>query len=412
MASVLPSIESAAGKLHEERADFSLLDSRRPEWRDWKWQQRNAVTAVEDLKRIFPGLSATSLRDIQENLNQRRICLTPYVLSLMQCEEGTRRPRAEDPVWRQLVPEWSTGASASAIEYDGKTENWELHDEMKTPICQHKYPNRVILRVANVCHAYCQFCYEALRTLEKNSEKESFRQRYWDETLDYIRQTESVEEVILSGGEPFMLSDEKLDSLLQSLREIDRPLALRIHTRALTFNPFRITDDLLAALARSRVRAVGIHVTCLPELSADFRAAAARLQTAVPIVFANMPLLRGINDSIDTMRELCMNLYQNGVIPHYLYHFMPFSPGSAIYRTSVRSGIEIVKGMKRNITNLAVPEFVLPHQSGKYSPPLMLDGSDYPRWAEGSRGGPVVQYRNWQGDVVEYSDLHSDRANS
>src|SRR6201999_245868 len=98
--------------------------------------------------------------NIERNLKERRIGLTPYVLSLMQCDPAMRRPQADDVLWRQLVPEWAE--QASAIEYNGETENWELQDEMKTPICQHKYPNRVILRVANVCHSYCQFCYEAL----------------------------------------------------------------------------------------------------------------------------------------------------------------------------------------------------------------------------------------------------------
>ncbi len=387
-----------------------LLDAGRPEWRDWKWQQRSAVTTTAALARIYPGIDAAALSDIDRNLNQRRMSLTPYVLSLVTCRPDAGRPCDDDPIWRQLVPEWG-GAEALPIDYNGKTENWELHEEMKTPICQHKYPNRVILRVANVCHSYCQFCYEALRTLERNSEKESMRQQHWDETLDYIRRTENIEEVILSGGEPFMLADEKLDSLLRSLRAIPRPLALRIHSRALTFNPFRIQDELLEVLSRNRVRAVGLHVTCRAEITDEFAAAVAKLQAAVPIVFANIPLLLGINDEFDKMHELCMTLYMNGVVPHYLYHFMPFSPGSSIYRTSVRRGIELVKAMKRTISNIAVPEFVLPHQSGKYSPPLMLEMGDLPQWGQSAGGEPVVRYRNWRGTVVEYSDVHNERAN-
>lgn len=406
MSSALAATGWAGAQSDKHCTQCPLIDPLRPEWRDWKWQQRNAITSVADLVQIYPGLTGSSLQDIQRNLNHRRICLTPYVFSLMSCDGEESRPRTDDPVWRQLVPEWSS-AETSAIEYNGKTENWELQEEMKTPICQHKYPNRVILRVANVCHSYCQFCYEALRTLEKHSEKENMRQRYWDDTLDYIRRTESVEEVILSGGEPLMLSDDKLDSLLQSLREIDRPIALRIHTRALTFNPFRIGDGLLEVLARNRVRAVGIHVTCLAELSDEFGAAAARLQSAVPILFANIPLLRTINDDVETMHPLCMRLYHNGIIPHYLYHFMPFSPGSSTYRTSVRRGIEIVKAMKRHMTNLAVPEFVLPHHSGKYSPPLILNDDEALQWTESADGAPVVRYKNWCGKLVEYSDLHT-----
>jgi len=234
-------------------------------------------------------------------------------------------PVDDDPIWRQVAPCWETEGEI-AYGYNGQTENWELPSEMITPIAQHKYDNRVIIRVANVCHAYCQFCFEALRTLERHSSKESLQQEYWEKTLDYLRENNEVEEVILSGGEPLIHEDEKIDRLLFDLRNLGRELIIRVHTRALTFNPFRVTDVLVKLLRRWRVSAVGIHVTHPNEITPDFRAAVERLREGIPIMFANIPLLRNVNDTVETMRCLCMTLYSIGVIPHYLYHFMPFSP--------------------------------------------------------------------------------------
>jgi lysine 2,3-aminomutase len=372
-------------------------------WSDWKWQQRNAVRSVGQLLRVFPGLPAGTLDRIDRNLAGRRMQLTPYSLTLVKRTAAGDAPAANDPIWHQLVPAWSPGED-DVCGYDGETENWELPHEMVTPIAQHKYPNRVIIRLSNVCHAYCQFCYEALRTLEKDSSKANFDASHWRATLDYTRDNDGVEEIILSGGEPLHHSDAHLDAVLADLRGVGREIAVRIHTRALTFNPFRITADLTESFRRHRLNSIGLHVSHPNEITDDFVAAVAKLRESVPILFANIPLLNGVNADIETMYKLCMRLYMVGVIPHYLYHFMPHSPGSAAYRTSVQTGVDIVRYLKRRITNLAVPEFVLPHKSGKHTMPLLAHGENLPQWTVGAQGLQVVRYTNWEGETVEYPD--------
>lgn len=372
-------------------------------WTDWKWQQRNSIRSVEQLLEAFPGLDTSEVNRVRGNLAHRRFQITPYAASLVhRTAEGTKA-EPEDPLWRQFVPEWCEDDS-SDYAYDGHTENWEMPGEMVTPIAQHKYDNRVIVRLANVCLAYCQFCYEALRTLEKDSFKLSFQQDHWDETIKYLRRTPTVEEVILSGGEPLMHQDEQIDRVLFDLNALGRPIVKRIHTRALTFNPFRITDDLLNILSERKVTAVGLHVSHPNEITPVFLSAVERLQSRVPILFANMPLLRGVNDSAEVMHELGMRLYASGVIPHYLYHFMPHSPGNVEFRTSVQSGIDIIRSLKRHVSNLAVPEFVLPHHSGKFSPPLLGESEPPLVRTVDAKGNPVVRYRNWRGQVVDYPD--------
>ncbi|WP_052469363.1 KamA family radical SAM protein [Pseudomonas massiliensis] len=369
-----------------------------PCWTDWRWQQQHCVATLEELVQAFPGLAARGRLDgLREIFDRRRVSLTPYAVSLIQVD-GDQTPLEHDPMWLQLIPE---GSAAGPLEYDGHTENWEQPGEMVTSICQHKYDNRVIVRLSNVCHAYCQFCYEALRTLERRSRKAVLRKDAWQATLDYLAGHPEVEEVILSGGEPLMLADARLDALLSSLRRTRPDIIIRLHTRALSFNPFRITPALVSCLARHQVMAVGLHVVHPRELTPAFLESVRALQQAVPLIFANIPLLAGINGDLATLRELCMGLYRHGVTPHYLYQFMPFSPGHSRYATRVSQGVTLLRQLKRHVSNLAVPEFVIPHVTGKHTLSLEL-GSQATRLTVDDQGHETVDFINWRGESCTF----------
>lgn len=365
-----------------------------PCWADWKWQQRHSVTTLEELVKAFPGLAGSPRLDtLRAAFNSRRVSLTPYSLRLVETD-AHQVPLENDPIWLQTMPEFST---QGPLDYDGKTENWEQAHEMVTDICQHKYDNRVIIRASNVCHAYCQFCYEALRTLERHSAKPALKAPAWQATLDYLAATPSVEEAILSGGEPLMLSDARLDTLLGSLRAARPDIIVRVHTRALTFNPFRVNEALLQSFARHGVVAVGLHVAHPRELTPAFFSATRSLQRAVPLLFANIPFLGGINDNLDTLRALCMGLYRAGITPHYLYQFMPFSPGHGRYAAPARQAIELLRQLKRHISNLAVPELVIAHLTGKHTLPLEL-GGPATRIETTADGVETIHFTNWRGE--------------
>ncbi|MEU6594168.1 4Fe-4S cluster-binding domain-containing protein [Streptomyces sp. NPDC046881] len=381
-------------------------DAARQAWTDWKWQQRNAVRTSRQLKSHFPNCEQRMLDIIDRHNRTKRFQATPYFLSLVETDPHTGNPLADDPLWKQVVPidTDETGDGEDPYTYDGKTENWELPSEMVTPIAQHKYDNRVIVRYANVCHAYCQFCYEALRTLDRDSTKVSFDRGHWQATLDFLRANPQVEEMILSGGEPLMHSNDQIDQVLTEARAARPDLIVRLHTRSLTFNPYRIDSGLVSVLARHDVTAVGLHITHPRELSPDFDDAIRRLHGAVPILFANVPLLGGVNDDTATMRELCMGLYRRGVHAGYLYHFMPHSPEASAFRVPVSRGVEIVRALKRHISNPAVPEYVLPHATGKYTVPLIDSPDAYPRHAVDANGVRVLRAVNWQQEPIEYPD--------
>ena len=370
----------------------------------WRWQQQNAITSIEKVLAVFPGLSEAISNIITEHLKSRRLRITPHILKQIRRTEDNSAPLLDDPIWRQLIPFWNTEGE-TAYSYDGHTENWEMPHEMVTSIGQHKYDNRIIVRLSNVCHGYCQFCYESLRTLEKKSDKLPLQPKHWEDTVAYVRNNPAIEEVVLSGGEPLMHSDDMLEQVLADLRGLPRWIAIRIHSRALTFNPFRITDSLIEILKRYNLNSFGVHVAHPQEITPEFREAAKRLQTATPIMFANIPLLRGINDDTKTMHDLCMNLYGLGIIPHYLYHFMPHSPGSQEFRTSVKKGVDIIASLKRRISNLAVPEFVLPHHTGKHTVPLLRENEEPFSYGVDDRGNAFVRYTNWEGNLIEYPDI-------
>lgn len=379
--------------------DRSLLDDTQPRWNDWRWQQQNTFRDEESLRVACGGWEDSISQHITQNLLGRKIQITPYYLRLIL---NAKHPGdiTSNPLWRQVVPFWKEETISG---YDGESENWELQHEMKTPICQHKYDNRVILRMVNACNSYCQFCFEALRTLKVDSNKANAGRSSFHDSLEYIKNTPSIEEVILSGGDPMMLTDKKLEESLAAIRGVRDDVLIRLHTRALTFNPYRITDALISMLEKYQVNAFGAHICHPYELSSDFRAAIKRIQQVVPIVFANMPLLKGINDNEKTLHKLFIELYRMGVKPYYLYHFMPFSPGSSVYKTSIRDAIAIMSRLKRRVSNIAMPEYVLPHAKGKFTVPLLNNQETVPYFEEVGENR-YYRFVNWEGKLCSWQD--------
>ncbi|PJI92907.1 L-lysine 2,3-aminomutase [Yoonia maricola] len=368
-------------------------------WDDWRWQQRNAVRDLDALICAFPHAEEGNLR---RNMVGQRVQVTPYVLALARSAANTHSELL-NPITAQILPD---AAPERETGFDAHTENWEQSAEMVTPICQHKYDNRVIIRASNTCNAYCQFCFEALRTLsrEPESRKAALQRSYWSDTLAYIASKPEIEEVILSGGDPLMLSDAKLASMLHDLRYLRADLIIRVHSRALSFNPYRVTDALLSALRDAKVAAFGVHVCHPAELSTPFWEAIGKLRQHVPLLFANIPLLGQVNDRDDTLGTLCMSLYRGGVLPYYLYHFMPFSPGSARFGVPIARGQALMRKLKRRRSNLAVPEYVLPHVTGKYTLPLDAPDAPAPAMSTDTAGRAVFRFTNWKGDRCTWID--------
>lgn len=393
MSLQFPSDVSALAQAREDLPWFdpSTDDS---SWHDWKWQLRAAIRTPEQLFAVFPALSETELIEITRNSLTRRMMITPYALTLVQ-RDNRKRPRHDDPLWRQFVASWVE--PLDTIE-TSQAVGWEHPLDMISPNVQRKYPNRVLVRTTNSCLGYCQFCVLSVRTLDRQSGSQRLDEDEWQATISFIEGTPDIEEVILSGGDPLLLSDELLRKRLRSLRALDRPLIIRINTRALTHNPFRITARLLEIFAECDVNALSIHVTHPNELTAEFRAAVSLLRRVVPVMVSHIPLLRGVNNDAQTMRRLCMELYREGIVGGYLFHFSPNTPGATVFGTSIAEGIDIMRALRRFISSPAVPDFVLLHPEGKLNVPIddefVILGDDIK--------GASARFTNWRGDSVEY----------
>lgn len=371
------------------------------QWVDWHWQQTHAVRDTESLARVFPGLDSTIRARIDANSRRVRFQLTPYMLSLIR-QESAGTPDLRDPVWKLYVPTYDPPDEHEPVA-SLLADNWELPEDMINPILQHKYDNRVNFRIQNRCLAYCAYCFEAKRVLDRDSKVRGFRDDLFLASLDYIRRNEGVREVVISGGEPLTLSNERLDAVLSAIRSIPQVLSVRIQTRAFTQNPFRVDEQFVQLLLKHDVTAIGVHVTHPAELSTEFQRALERLSRAGSrtLLLAQIPLLKNVNDSEQLLEQLFMELYAMKVKPYYLLHAMPETLGEDRFRTSVLRGVDIMTRLKRRISNPALPEYVIVHAKGKHTVPLEPQGTPEFQYLPDGR----VRFRNWRGEWCEYRDV-------
>lgn len=383
------------------------------EWKDWKWQQRNSIHSANQIKRFFPNFPEEELTQIGKYDKQRKWGITPYTLSLMKMDDKGD-PLPSDPIVKQTFPIRGFRLDFSEDSYDGSTEsNWELPRDMVTPIMQHKYTNKVIIRTQNSCLGYCGFCFEVARVEDKTTTKKSVNETIWNQSMRYIEEHQEIAEVILSGGDPLLLDNNSLDGRLSDIRSIPHVKAIRVHTRALTFNPFRIDDGLVGLFKRYRVNALGIHICHPNELTEEMKEAVNRFDNlgyGSIIKLGQTPLLNGINNDAEILKELFMRMYTEFHIkPYYLFHSIPWSPSANDYRTSVKEGVILMKALKRHIPNVAMPEYVIVHHEGKQTVPLEEDETSRFQYAQNERGKPIVRFKNWRGNLETYLDSPKER---
>jgi lysine 2,3-aminomutase len=370
------------------------------DWFNWKWQEKFAIKSTKQLIEIFPNLDNDLKKKICLNEEVLKIKLTPYLISLMKIDEK-RNPILHDPIWSQFVPCFDVKSGAISTF----NENWELEDEMITPILQHKYYNRVNVRIQNSCHSYCTYCFEAKRVLDKHTNKRPFNIKDLDIICEYICENNHIEEIVISGGEPLMLDNKILEKALLKFRNIKQIKTIRIQTRVLTHNPFRLDDMLIKLLIKYDVTALTFHITHPNEISMETEKIIKRFAQlgCDTILLAHIPLLKSINDDSFVLKELFMKLFSLKIKPYYLLHSMPDTLGADKFRTSVRKGVEILRTLKRYYSNPAIPEYIIVHKSGKHTVPNELDGTSEFQYNEG-----FIRFKNWKGEWCSYNDSGSD----
>jgi lysine 2,3-aminomutase len=379
---------------------------------DWKWQQRNAIRNLDAAKAHYPNVSDKTWQKLfPDSTDTLKFQVTPYMLSQIPSDISDE-DFLQNPWVQQFFPKGELYTSGHDA-YDG-TDNWEQSEEFPTSNLHHKYTNRVLVRFRN-CLAYCNFCFEALGILEKKpADNKLFHWSDWKKSLEYIATHPDVEEVILSGGEPLLLSDKKLDRVFSDISQVvdeqGKPKIKfkRIHTRVLSHNPYRITTELTSMLEKYGVNEIAFDVAHPEELTTEFEDAVGtiREQTGrhAPLMVLHTPFIRGVNDDTDVLWELFSKAYSMNVKPYYLIHSMPHTPYADKQRISVRDGIKLIQPLWRNKSHIALPEYIIVHYDGKRTVPLELGGTPEFQYVEDKSGNPFVHFKNWKGKWADYPD--------
>ena len=357
-------------------------DVARETWNDWRWQMRHAVRSLSELEAAL-SLTEAERAGCRETADLFRLGISPYYLSLID------RDHPFCPIRMQAIP----------VQSEARVRPGELVDplgEDKTrpvPAIVHRYPDRVLLLALDSCSTYCRHC--TRRRITKGGEADLGRAELF-RGIEYIRQHEEVRDVLISGGDPFLLSEARLEELLAPLRAIPHVEMLRIGTRVPVCLPMRVTPALAQLLRRYAPLFVVTHFNHPKEVTPEARAACELLvDTGVPVENQAV-LLRRVNSEARIIKELSHALLKSRVRPYYL-HQMDVAEGCEHLRTPLRKGVEILEALRGHTSGLAVPHFAvdLPGGGGK----VTLQ----PQYVVEHRGTETV-FRNFQGQTYRYPE--------
>lgn len=359
------------------------------DWNDWRWHMKNRVTSVEQLERHLPTLSpAERAGAILAGQSKLALGITPHFFSLIDPND----PHC--PIRWQVVPRLDETHRAP----------WELSDpcgedeHSPVPGLVHRYPDRVLFLVTDRCASYCRYCTRS--RLVSNASGYDFHPEF-ERQIAYIASNPSIRDVLLSGGDPLLLSDDKLAELLGRLRTIPHVEFVRIGSRVPIFLPQRITPALCETLRRFHPLFLSIHANHPRELTTEVRDALGRLADAGIPLGNQSVLLRHVNDSPAVMRALVHKLLLCRVRPYYLYQ-CDLIAGSAHLRASVEKGLEIMESLRGHTTGYAVPQYVIDAPGGGGKVPVN------PNYTLAHQPGRVL-VRNFEGRVFEYPDGDNPR---
>lgn len=352
------------------------------QWGDWKWQMQNRIKSVDQLMDIVE-LTHEEIEGINASLKKFRMAITPYYAMLMDPHNP------ECPVRKQAIPSPLELIPSPTDMIDPLAED----RDSPVPRITHRYPDRVLFLITDVCGSYCRHC--TRRRYAGKTDKVA-TDREMDVAMDYISNTPAVRDVLLSGGDPLTISDERLEEVLIKLRKIDHVEIIRIGSRLPCTLPYRITDELCNMLRKYNPIYLNTHFNHPKEFTDDSIYALSKLVDSGIPVGNQTVLLRGVNDNISIMKNLCLDLMQARVRPYYIYQ-CDLSEGIEHFRTKVDKGIEIMEALRGHISGLAIPTYVIdaPGGGGKISisPQYLI-----------SEGDGKVVLRNYQGTISIYRE--------
>jgi len=349
---------------------------------DWRWQLRHRLTTLEDLEKIV-NLTVEEKRAISFSSERLKMAITPYFASLID------RNDPGCPIRRQAIP----------LPDEFQRSVYELSDpcgeekHMVVPGLVHRYPDRVLLLITDACAVYCRHC--TRRRMVGSSEK-TMSNSELEKALNYIKDNPQIRDVLISGGDPFYLSDGKLDMLLNKIRKIPTVEIIRIGTRIPVTLPQRITSELVSILKKYHPLYISIHFNHPKEITPECIRAVNQLADAGIPLGSQTVLLKGINDKPPVMMKLMQELLKIRVRPYYIYQ-CDLAPGTEHCRTSINTGLKIMEALRGYTSGYAVPTYVIDAPGGGGKVPI---NPEY--LISRSRQGIII--RNYEGKLYIYPD--------
>ena len=372
-------------KNQQEIAKHIESESKLSHWLDWKWQVRHAIKTIDQFE-LLTGIQFTAEEriELQKTIDHFPLSITPYYLSLIDKDNYQN-----DPIFKQAFAD----PRELIISKDEMKDPLSEDRDSPVPGITHRYPDRVLFLVSNVCAMYCRHCTRKRKVGDVDNIPSKSQIQLG---LNYIKNSPQVRDVLLSGGDPFLLSNDYLDWILTELRAIPHVQVIRIGTRTPVVLPYRITEDLVSMLKKHHPIWINTHFNHVKELTDSSRKALAMLADAGIPLGNQSVLLAGVNDCPRIMKELVQRLVKNRVRPYYMYQ-CDLSEGLSHFRTPVGKGIEIIESLIGHTSGFAVPTYVIDAPGGGGKIPIM------PNYLISWNTNKVI-LRNYEGVITSYKE--------
>ncbi|MBI2496061.1 MAG: KamA family radical SAM protein [Candidatus Omnitrophica bacterium] len=360
------------------------------EWETYRWQMANRIQTVELLREVI-HVTPSEEHAVTRKSGRFIMGIPPYWAALMDPDDPTC------PIRRQAVPVEDEYRLSPNDMIDPLGED----SHMPVPGLVHRYPDRVLLLVVEVCSMYCRFC---TRSRVVGTSAGFSKAANIDHAIDYIRAHRKIRDVLISGGDPLTLSDERLDEVLTKLKAIPHVEFVRIGTRNPVTLPYRVTDALCDVLRKHKPVWMSLHFNHPKEVTPPVRRACGMLADSGVPLGSQTVLMKGINDRPAIMKRLFHELLKIRVRPYYIYQCDPVK-GTAHFRTPVSTGIQIIEKLRGHTSGYAVPAFVVDGPGGGGKIPLM------PNYVVSVKDG-VWTLRNFAGKLFTYKEEQANGAGS
>lgn len=363
--------ELAKSFLKEFHPDANIED-----WQNWRWQMRKRYQCIEDISQVL-SLSEQERIALTDNKRAFPVSITPHMMAMID------RLNSDDPLRRTLIPVPDEFLISKGEYSDPLGE--DKHSPF--PGLVHKYPDRVLFLMTDHCPVYCRYCTRS-RLVGGNADFTSTKKQ-WLRSIQYIKDNQNIHDVLISGGDPFIFSDDKIIWLLEQLQGIKHLDYIRIGTKIPVSLPQRFTNELIERLKRFHPLYLSIHINHSAELAEESLHCLNRLADAGLPMGSQTVLLKGINDEPETIQSLMRLLIKNRVKPYYLLQCDPIA-GSAHFKTSVQTGLDIMHYLRGRTSGYAIPQLILDVPEGGGKIPLV------PEYIKG-RDGDDLLIENYQG---------------